>query len=164
MCSLGLDRAKLHDNLTTGWWNAPQCVSLTNIEASSVPPSSPTQDRTPLVKPFFFISREITLLLPWLKGLVKQTFPVVWCLYSMFNAQNTKKGHIEQLLLGQIDCNFCSTQVKQFCWFWEILSLPPNGYQRIFILNNKDFMLYQSVVSYNHHFFAERSMIVSSSK
>ena len=81
-----------------------------------------------------------------------------------FPATGNRKNCKQHLLLGQVDCNFCSTLVKSFHWFlgsWVCL-----GYQWVFFYFDKwrFFLLYQSVVILNHHFFRERTMNISSSR
>ena len=52
----------------------------------------------------------------------------------------------------------------------HILLLILRGFKFVYkqllaiFFSNKDYMLYQSVVSFSHHFFAERSMIVTRAK
>ena len=67
--------------------------------------------------------------------------------------KDIKKSQKKNSLLGWVDCTFC--KVKSFCWFGQFLSLPTykTTSDFFFILGNKDCLLYQSVVIFNHHFW-----------
>ena len=87
---------------------------------------------------FFITRRDITWLFFWFKGHVKkkkkQTFTLFWCLYGISRGRISEKKNKKYLLFGRVDCNFCSMQVKSFCWFWEVLSLPTKKLLVIFFL------------------------------